>query len=220
MKPVVWSYSFLSTYENCARKAQATYITKEVKWEESPEANYGNRVHKVCEDALNLQQFPDMPYTDTHRFFHDIYSIPKIELVPEQKLGVDRDWQPTDFFASNVWGRGKVDAPLIVNKTTAIIFDWKTGKVREDPFELEVQAVLLKAKYPDLENIKGCYIWLKADKYGEVYDLGSKISNTKRAIQDIMRKVEQGLFYANKNPLCGWCSLRTCKYWKDRNVGK
>lgn len=219
-KPIVWSFSFLSTYENCARKAQATYITKEVKWEESAEAEHGNKVHKVGEDALRLKQFPPVPYDYMNKYFHDIYAIPHIELIPEQKLGVDRDWKCTDFFGSNVWGRGKVDAPIIVNKETAIIFDWKTGKVREDPFELEVQAVLLKAKYPELENIKGAYIWLKEDRYGEVYDLGSKIPDTKRAIQDIMRKVEQGLFYANKNPLCGWCSLKTCKHWKDRNVSK
>lgn len=220
MKPVVWSYSLLNNYLTCPKQTHARYITKELKYEESPEAAYGNRVHSAAETALKLKQFPPVPYDNMERFFHDIYAIPHIELEPEQKVGVDRDWKYTAFFADNVWGRGKLDAPIIVNYETAILFDWKSGNVREDPFELEVQAVLLKAKYPTLTNIKGCYIWLKEDKYGPVYDLAAKIPETKRAIQDIMRKVEQGLFYANKTPLCGWCPIKHCKHWRDRNVAK
>lgn len=221
MKPLVWSYSFLSTYDRCARQGQAKYITKELPYVESKEAAYGNLVHKVCEDALRLQQFPPVPYDNMHKFFHDMYTTvhavnPPAQLEPEQKLGVTRDWKPTDFFGSNVWGRGKLDAPIILNAENALIFDWKTGKVWEDPLELAIQAVLLKAKYPQLTKIKGCYIWLKEDKYGEVYDLHNMIDRTKDWVEETMEKVGQGLFYAQPNALCGWCDLSTCKHHKVR----
>jgi hypothetical protein len=219
-KPLVWSFSFLNTYDNCPKKADATYISKEIKYEESPEAAHGNKIHKIAEDALRLEQFPSVPYDGMNKFFHDMYAMPKRNPIePELKLGVTRNWQSTGFFANDVWGRGKVDAPIILSKTHAIIFDWKTGKVREDPYELEVQAVLLKAAYPTLEIVKGAYIWLKEDKYGEVHDL-SNFDRTKNRIERTMEKVGQGQFYVTPNPLCGWCPLKTCKHWKDRSVGK
>ena len=216
MKPLVWSYSFLSTYDRCPKQASARYIEKTLPYEESPEAAHGNKVHKAYEDALKLKQFPMVPYEDGAQFFHDIYALPCTELKAEQQLGVTRNWKATSFFGSDVWGRGKADVTAILNPETAVLFDWKTGKVREDPLELEVQAVLLKAKYPDLKTIKGCYVWLKDGKYGEVYDLSSRLDDTMVFIEKTMKKVEQGLFYANKNALCGWCPINTCKHWKDR----
>lgn len=216
-KPLVWSYSFLSTYDRCPRQAEARYITKELPYTESPEAAHGNKVHKVYEDALKLKQFPPVPYEYGVKYFHDIYALPCTELMAEQQLGVTRDWKPTGFFGNDVWGRGKLDVTAILNTTTAILFDWKTGNsAYEDPFELEVQAVLLKAKYPELETIKGCYIYLKDDRYGKVHDLSSKIERTKETIEGIMRTVGKGLFYAKKNPLCSWCALTSCKHWKER----
>lgn len=221
MKPLVWSFSFLSTYDRCPRQAQARYITKELPYVEGLEAAYGNAVHKAYEDALKLKQFPPVPYEEGAKFFHDIYSLPYTKLIAEQQLGVTRDWKPIEFFGAQVWGRGKLDVTALLNSTTAILFDWKTGRSDyEDPFELEVQAVLLKAKYPELETIKGCYIFLKDDRYGKVYDLSSKIEKTKETIEGIMREVGKGIFYAKKNNLCGWCAVTSCKHWKDRSVGK
>lgn len=212
----VWSYSFLSTYDRCPRQGQARYITKELPYEETPEAKHGNNVHKAAEDALRLKQFPIVPYDNLVPYFRDIYSIPAKKIFSEQMLGVDKDWQPVDFFAENVWGRGKLDVTALISDEAALLFDWKTGKVWEDPLELEIQAILLQAKYPNLKTIRGCYIWLKDDKYGEVYDLSSSIEKTKTWILTVMCRVGQGIFYANKNPLCGWCTLRNCKYWKER----
>lgn len=217
-KPLVWSYSFLSTYANCARKGQAQYITKEVKWSESPEAKYGNDVHKGGEDAVNLETYYSAEHTSLNKYLAMIKSIPgkKGKLQAEIKLGVTRDWQPTGFFDDNVWGRGKLDVPIILENDNAIILDWKTGKEREDPLELEVQAVLLKAAYPHLKDIKGAYIWLKSDKFGTVHDLSGKLEETKGYILALMSKVERGIFYAQPNALCGWCDLTSCRYWKER----
>lgn len=218
-KPLVWSYSLLNTYNNCPRKAQAQYITKEIKWEQSSEAAHGDHVHGVLESAVKFKQFPPIPYDNANPFLHNIYSMPYKELRAEQKIGVDRDWNSTEFFGTNVWGRGKLDVTCVLNDTSAILFDWKTGKTYEDPFELQVQSVLLKALIPSLTKVKGCYVWLKAEKWGEVYDL-SNFEEIRRKIEGIVDKIEQKIFYAKPNPLCGWCQLKNCAHWKDRNVGK
>ncbi len=216
-KQLVWSYSFLNTYIRCARQGQAQYITKELPYTESPETAHGDRVHSAAETALKLKQFPIIPYDDLVPYFQAIYSIPAYKKIePEMKLGVGMNWEPKQFFDNDVWGRGKLDVPILVNPETAIIFDWKTGKEWEDPFELEVQAVLLKAKYPELKVIKGAYIWLKEDKYGPTYDLHQTLDKTRDKIEGVMEKVGKGLFYAQPNALCGWCALKTCRHWKER----
>ena len=216
MKIPVWSFTLLSTYDRCPRQAEARYITKELPYVENPQAAHGNDVHDEYEGCIKRKGFP-VKYPEGLKYFHDIYALPCTELMAEQQLGVTRDWKPTGFFGNDVWGRGKLDVTAILNSTTAILFDWKTGNsAYEDPFELEVQAVLLKAKYPDLQTIKGCYIYLKDDRYGKVYDLSSKIEKTKKTIEEIMNRVNQGLFYANKNALCGWCALTSCKHHKNK----
>lgn len=221
MKPFVWSFSSLSTYDRCPRQAQARYITKEMPYEESEAAAYGNRVHRDLELAVRDKGFVHEPIEGANRYLHDLYSLPCTDLIAEQQLGVTRDYKPTGFFSDDVWGRGKLDVTALLSSTTAILFDWKTGSSSyEDSFELEVQALLLQAKYPQLKIIKGCYIFLKESRYGQVYDLSSKLEKTKEKIEEIMNKIGQGIFYANKNKLCGWCSLKSCKHHKDRNVGK
>lgn len=220
MKLPVWSYSFLSNYINCPRKAQAIYINKEVPYTESPEAAYGNQVHKDLELAVKNRKFVHEPIEAANKFLRDLYSLPCTDLIAEQQFGITREWEACDFFSPRVWGRGKLDVTALISRRVALLFDYKTGKVREDSFELEVQALLLKAKYPDLQIIKGCYIWLKEDKYGEVYNLSDRLDQTKKTIEEIMYKVGQGLFYTQKNPLCGWCSLRSCRYWHDHKISK
>lgn len=215
MKIPVWSFSFLSNYLNCPAQANARYIEKTLPYVESEAAAYGNRVHSALEHAIAYNKPLDEDLKQYEKYVTAIKQIPA-KVHAELKLGVTNDWKPTNFFGDDVSGRGKLDVVALLNDTTAILFDHKTGKVREDTFELEVQAVLLQVAYPKLTTIKGCYIWLKPDHWGEIHDLSSKIERTKETIEGIMRKVGQGLFYVNKNALCGWCALTSCKHFKER----
>lgn len=207
----VWSYSFLSVYDRCARQGQAQYITKELPYVESPEAAHGNFVHKMFEDRINIGKPFPKEYTNYNAYIHPAFK------VAEAKMGVTRDWKATEFFGKDVWGRGKLDT-YIISGDNAFLLDWKSGKVREDPTELAVQAVLLKAKHPNLTSIKGSYVWLKEERYGETYELYSMLGRTKDWIEKTMEKVGQGLFYAQPNALCGWCALTACKHWKQRKT--
>lgn len=214
-KPIVWSYSFLSTYDRCARQAEAKYISKELPYVESPEAKFGNDVHSAMEHYLNSGVIPkdEQTYKWAKKFIDPIKLLPHIGA--EKKLGVDRDWKPVEFFSKEVWGRGKVDYATVHNDQ-AFLLDYKTGKVWEDPLELYIQGALLHALYPNLTSIKGCYIWTKEERYGDVYDVFEALDRTREWIEETMQKVGQGLFYAKPNKLCGWCDLKSCKHWKAR----
>jgi hypothetical protein len=94
------------------------------------------------------------------------------------------------------------------------LIDWKTGKVREEPFELEVQAFLLKAHRPRLEIIKGRFFWLKEKRLGDVHDL----SDTERTANSIRRQIgeiesrREREWPKTPNPLCGWCRVTSCEH--------
>jgi hypothetical protein len=214
-KSFVWSYSFLSTYARCARQGQARYITKEMPYVETPQMAHGNAVHSAFEVAIEKEEKLPGALAEYERYVTPVITAKKsgANVVPELKLGVTHDWEPTGFFDSNVWGRGKLDAPII-HGSTAFLIDWKTGNTWEDPTELNVQAVLLHTLYPELTAIKGCYVWLKAGVYGTTYDLLAEVERTKDWIEGTMDKLGKGLFYATPNKLCGWCDLMSCAHNK------
>ena len=56
---------------------------------------------------------------------------------------------PVGFWDGATWGCAASSMPrLFSGATSALLLDWKTGKPREDPYELEVQALLLQAPAP------------------------------------------------------------------------
>lgn len=217
MKVPVWSYSFLSTYDRCPSQAAAKYVNKNYPYDGESEAlRWGNAVHSAMEHRINSgQRLPD-DMQQWEQFVSPLLGEhPHIEA--ELKLGVRKDWSPCGFFDKDVYGRGKLDVPIIVHGAdTAILFDWKTGKEWEDPLELKINAVLLKAKYPHLKEIVGAYAWLKENKWGIIYDL-SDTDSTKEWIDETMYKAELNNFWVpRKNALCGWCALKSCPNWREK----
>ncbi len=209
---LVWSYSLLSTHERCPLQCFVKYVSKELPYVETEPARRGNAVHKALEDFGKgaLKQLPpDMPY---QKYMDNIKSCDGLKYY-EYQVGITRDWKPTSFFAKNVWGRCKLDVAIIDNDN-AIIIDWKTGKPWEDPFELKIQALCLSVAHPHIKNIAGFYVWLKDNKYGEVYELND-IDEYKEDVEDRVRKIEQLDWRATKNKLCPWCTFEVCKYYKE-----
>jgi hypothetical protein len=50
-----------------------------------------------------------------------------------------------------------------VDRQVALVVDWKTGKVLEDPVQLMLMAQCLFSYYPELTHVRSSYIWLKED---------------------------------------------------------
>ena len=74
------------------------------------------------------------------------------EVQTEAWYYIDDTGRACDRFAKNKFGHGKLDLVLI-NDTTGYLNDWKFGSSKyEDPFELEVGALLLHAKFPQLKK--------------------------------------------------------------------
>lgn len=212
---MIFSYTFLRDEANCPHKAFRLYVTRDIPKEPpTPEMEHGNIVHKALEARIaSGTPVPDdlacvRPLMAQFDLLQNCGATVKAELG----LAIDDAGQPVDFWDRNAWLRGKLDV-VALGVTHAQIVDWKTGKPREDPFELQIQALLLKAKYPKLCDVWGRYFWLKEQRQGEPHDL----SDTERTMRSIHSQIAAAEQYAKPwpkrpNPLCGWCRVTDCEH--------
>lgn len=219
-----WSYTALSTFENCPRQYYRRYILKE-KEPETSEMKWGNEVHKQLEERLKF----DKPLPEGMRQWEPLAgSVKKAargkDLQTEFGFGVESDLKPCDFFSKRVWGRGKADI-LVVDDTAAWIGDWKTGKPREKEFQLGVFAGFVFAWYPRVKRIAANNLWLKEHKAGPTYyfsrenDMATIWAAIHSRVKQIEACMNAGSWPERPSGLCGWCHDKTCKHnpHKDRD---
>jgi hypothetical protein len=216
MKVPPISYSFHQNYKQCPRKAWHINIAKDLKQEPTDAMDWGIRVHEACEKRINANE----PFPDGFKHYEEFFQFPDgYTAAAEVKLGMDCKGQPCDFHMEGVYFRGVLDVILeqAPGNGTACIIDHKTGKVREDPTELRMHAVLLKAHRPHLQEIKGWYNWLAGMKMGPIHDL----SDTETVFREMNRRHEQitaavalgeRAFAPKQGPLFGYCPVKTCEF--------
>ena len=211
-RPIIWSYSLLHCFRDiCAYQGEARYITRTIKVVETPEIKWGNAVHTAFEHRVGGGKPLPLEMQAWERFAAPYDGR---GARTEQWFGITAQGHACESRSPDVWGRGKVDL-TIVNGETAFINDWKTGNSKyEDPFELEVSALLLHAKYPHLKKIFGTYTWLKDERVSQTYDL----SNTRATwdeVCNIMTNIinwrMKSEYPKKRSPLCGWCQRFDCE---------
>ena len=214
-KEIPWSFSKLEAYELCPKKFFHTQIARDVKESFGPEADYGKEVHKHFE--LRLINGKRLPLDLTH---HE----PKLkkladapgESFPEQKLALNKDFQPTGFFDNDVWLRGIVDYAK-KNASNLLIIDHKTGKQHDKFDQLYLMAAMLSAYMPDVENFLVAYYWTKSKeltpdklKKEDITEVWAQFLPRVEAMQQAIRHDE---FPAKKNFLCRrHCPVKSCPY--------
>lgn len=211
-KPIIYTFSNLNAYRNCGHAMFRRYIKKDQKYVETPEIKYGNDVHTAMEHRVGSGK--PLP-AQLHSYEHFAASLDNRNAVVELKLAMTREGRTTGYWDSDCFFRGKVDVAMIQNNK-AFLVDWKTGGSKyEDSFELETGALLLKAKYRELEIVKGNFIWLKEDRAGQVFDL-SRFQDTWNEIKRLVGLIEadqaRGEFKKRKSGLCGYCSVSDCEH--------
>lgn len=219
MANLVGSYSLLNSFESCNKKAYHHYVLKDVPYVESPEMQRGNEVHSAMEAGLKGK--PVEPKFELYApMVQALLYQPAEDRGTEKKLAIREDGSPCDFLAHDVWFRGKVDA-YAISGTNAAVIDWKTGKVREDPDELEIFALLLKAKHPELQRITGHYVWLTTPKVGLAHNLSgtdAKLIELHRRMQRLKEAQSRQHWPPTQGPLCDWCRVRACEFFTGRKI--
>lgn len=212
----ILSFSALNDYRICPRRFLHKYVLKDLPCEQKTPAQLdGTAAHEALRKRIQLREPLPVQFKAYEPLCGALLEQDGAKLT-ELKLGVMANGQPCDFFDPSVWLRGALDFVLIRitnahDAAGALILDWKTGKQREDPFELAIQALLLRAKYPEFKRITGRYFWLKENFIGVPHE---KVNNTELTWQSvcqdadsIARRVQTNDWPPDEGPLCAWCPV-------------
>lgn len=220
-KDFAWSYSALTRYESCPKQYYHINLKKDVKDEygDSEAGAEGNAIHQ----ALFKRVVKGNPLPLPLRHFEPMaakFADAPGEKHGELKLALNRSFEPTSFFADDVYLRSIIDLAIVRGKHAAV-FDYKTGKVKDDFTQLAMSAAVLSQCMPELETFDIAFVWLKSKNI-------SRESYTKHDFKSIWAdlipratKIELAVkttdFPAKKSGLCrGYCPVKSCPFWKPR----
>jgi PD-(D/E)XK nuclease superfamily len=212
----VMTYSFFNEFDNCPHKAFRRYVKRDLPFEEKSDAQLlGTRMHVALENLIGHGKVLPEEFRSAEPLAMIFVSMPDdFPVRVEYKLAMMLDGGGCAYDRKDAWFRGKLDVCAISLDHGAWIVDWKSGKVREDPFELECQALLLKASHPSVPLIQGEYYWFSEGRPGKRYTLTPDETYVKLAKK--YEKVIQFNLSKNwpktPNPLCGWCPVKDCEY--------
>ncbi len=215
MKPLPWSHSSLDTFKNCPRQYHAKYVLKSVKDEQSDAIIWGNKVHKAFEDRLAVGTPLPKEMQVHETFMRQLEVMPGV-LNTEQKIALDVNMKPCNFFDREVWFRGVIDCSII-NTDAATIVDHKTGKPHNKFEQLTLFALHTFALYPKIDRVEACYYWTQTqDTTARVFWRQDVKQLWKKFIPDLTQYAEAfetDIWQPRQSGLCrAWCPVLECEH--------
>lgn len=185
-KPIAWSYSRLTNYEQCPKKFWHLSVQKDTKEGESEAMRYGNLVHKALEKRIAAGK----PLPEQLGHLEPLvakFANAAGEKHAELQLAINRDFKPTGWFDRDTWGRAIIDLAIISGER-ALIVDWKTGKISDDFTQQQVAACLFFIFHPEVEHMDLMYYWIK-DKKPTTKSLSRE--DTKHVWSAVLRRIKK-----------------------------
>lgn len=212
-KPLPISASGIADFNGCPKRYYETKILKKYRFEETEAIKHGNIVHEQLERYVKFKEaLPEhlefvMPM---FQFLED----DGYKLYAELEMAVKRDWTPTDFWDKDGYLRGKIDL-LGIKGNSAVIIDHKSGKRKNDPFQLQVYGATTM-RVLGLDKVDAYYLWLKTKETDKITIDASNIDEIQTDIVSQITTIEEAYdnqeFPARTTPLCGYCpALDTCR---------
>jgi hypothetical protein len=219
-KPFAWSYSRYKAYSNCPKRHHEVDILKNFI-EESEQLKWGSEVHAAMADAV--EHGHDLPATmKDYQKWVDMMRDGVGTLYVEQQYAITKDFQPTEWFAPNVWFRGICDVLRISpSGRVARAWDYKTGKIQHDSRQLMLMAQCLFIHHQSLQRIKTEFIWLQGDCVTEETFDRDTIMREWAPLMPQVKTMEEASVTRNYPPkpggLCArYCPVLSCSYHGKR----
>jgi hypothetical protein len=214
-----WSYSSLKEYINCPRQYHEVKVLKNFTKRVTQEMTFGTEVHKHCEDYVGEGKPLPKNYEHFRPVLDELLAIPGTQ-YPEHKMALMPDGSPCEFNSADRWVRGIVDL-LIVDNDQGYIVDYKTGSNKyPDPKQLKLMALMAFAHFPQLQKIKAGLLFIVRNSFVDESYTRDQIEELWGHFRpDLFRldaSLTSGVWNPNPTPLCGWCPVKTCEYYKER----
>lgn len=215
MSVLPWSYSRLSIYEKCPRQFAFRYIEKvKVERTTSPQMERGTAMHNNIEQYLLGETKALMPEVEDHReVFKEL--IEK-KATPELKIGLTRDWRPSEFDDPNAYVRGVLDTVFHVEQGASSL-EWKSGKEYDDHADQRwLYLLFLRALHPEATTLTVKTVYLDLNKNKSLVmvlpDDADEIDNVRQDFTNRMRTGEIDTDYAARpGYYCSWCQFSRYK---------
>lgn len=214
-RPFAWSYSALTAFETCPKQYWHYRVKRDVKESSNAMGDYGTEAHKHFENRLLRNKKLPLDLTHHEKVLAKLAAAPG-DGMPEQKLAINRDYQPTGFFDDDVWCRAIIDFTKI-NENRAIIIDHKFGKMKDGFDQVEHQAVMLFCFKPELTHLTAGYYWAKTKRLPTTKIVPEDVPAIWNKLLVRVEAMEAGIkhdeFPARPSGLCRrWCSVKSCPH--------
>lgn len=198
LEDIVAGKSLDRAYADTKRKYLKDSSLNEAQWEEHVETL-----------NFNITQFKDRMEELEQRH-------PVKRIFTELRIGINKNYEPVDFFADDVWVRGVVDLILLLECMDIIIIDHKTGggEGSINPYKAQLDWYKILFHY-GISKIEGAQTGIHFIKAGEIKmatfshaeEIEGKLRNTlemsiEGAIDSLISK---GYFKHVRGSYCKWC---------------
>lgn len=213
-----WSFSSLKEYVNCPKQYQEVKVLRRFVKSTTPQMLYGTEVHKACEDYVNEGKPLAKNYERFKPVLDSLVAIPGTKYA-EHKMALSLAKEACGYH-DKYWVRGIVDL-LIVDGEEAYIVDYKTGSARyPDVKQLKLMALMTFAHFPEVKRIKAGLLFVMHDVFvAEAYtrdDINKLWESFGGDLERLRLSFENDTWQANPTPLCGWCPVKTCEFYKGK----
>ena len=214
-----WSYSKVNSFKQCPKKYYHMYVKKDVKDTGSVATRYGNLVHKAAEEYIKDGSELPKKYNFMQRTL-DTFNNIKGDKHCEIRLGVakyDDVYEPTKFFAKNVWYRGIADL-LIINEDKAYLIDYKTGKSANyaDTKQLDLLAGAVFINFPEVKKIKSALSFVVCKKFISKEHTADMYKAYINVFDELLERIEvaakEDVWNAVESGLCKFCPVTSCEH--------
>jgi hypothetical protein len=229
MKFNPYSISKMSTFNQCPKKFEFSYINKiKIDVPQNVALYKGSYIHEVLENNFDY----DVPF-ETNEIFTEKEKekakeiIKKFEgselgakykiLIPvsnlEEKFGFkieDKQIVLTDFWDKEGWFRGAIDL-YIIHNNRGVVVDYKSGKdhsLNEDfgTDQAMMYSIYLFTKYPNINEVKGVFCFVEHSTEKSILFKREKLTEYLKHFYTKTKKVEQEkIFGPNVSALCDYC---------------
>ncbi len=156
-----WSYSKLKNFETCPKRHYHYDVARDIKDAETEEIRFGNRMHDAY--ARYLQAIGQVPLPATFASAQPM--LDKLRAAPgkryiEQKWAITSTFQHANWRGNEAWYRAVVDFALhSPDGEVMTIVDWKSGKVKDDPTQLQLLAATAFIHFPRVQRVKAALMF-------------------------------------------------------------
>ncbi|MCK5603958.1 PD-(D/E)XK nuclease family protein [Candidatus Pacearchaeota archaeon] len=219
-RPFSWSFTVLQNYEGCPARYAAEKFYCTTVWVDTPQILWGNRVHTANEQFLKRIPVAEPEVVEySQPYLNALMDAPKLNMYVEREIALTEDLRRTKWFAKDAWFRMKMDVVILKKKFHLNIYDWKTGKFKDNPDQLKMSCAAWSCVDPHIEVYTPKFIWLKEKT---ISGLGVPEMITRAEIPGIWAGIlgrvarmqeawDTETFPARPSFLCPWCAqYETC----------